>query len=228
MLTITDLYGLSEKPLRGKISLKLLLDYYEAYLHPFKYCYKFPDGSVIDLRFEKKRLCHLLGIETIAKKRYTSYSQLKRYKGDHGYRRIENGEIDFDHLRNLSSSAYNSVKDKVLYFYQIPHIVLSPDAIFRFKKISSSNIVCEIMIYNLKHGVCAHLGIEKDDSGEFYYPRSFWVERNESLKFIQDQDDEILVDVIEQINLSDEKLVTSVNLIQLSSDSLSESQKTTH
>jgi hypothetical protein len=32
----------------------------------------------------------------------------------------------------------------------------------------------------------------------------------ETKKFVQDQDDEILVDVIEQIKLSDERLMTSI------------------
>lgn len=195
--------------------MKLLQEYYEAYLKPFKFVYKLSDGNIIDLRFNKKSFPHLVGTETIAKKKYKNDSMLRRYRGEWGYRRIKKEELNFTELKNISSSGFKSIKDKLLFFYQIPHIILSPEAIFRYKKVNGSNIECEILIYDLMHGVCSHLGIEKDDSGQFYVPRTFLIERNNGLKFVQDQDDEIVVDKIEQVELSNNTVICSIDLESL-------------
>ncbi|MFJ7932644.1 PBECR4 domain-containing protein [Peribacillus sp. NPDC096448] len=213
MHNVTDLYNLSQKPLMGKISLELLMDYYEEYLRPFKVCYQLSDGNSIDLIFDRKRFAHLVGIETIAKTKYKGNRMLEGYRGEKAYKSIKKGQIDFAHLRNIGSrSVFNSMKNKWLFFYQLPHIILSPEAIFRYKKVSGSNIQCEILIYDLMHGVCAHLGIEKDSSGKFYIPRTFFIEKNNGLKFVQDQDDEITVNVIDKIDRSNNALVLTIDL----------------
>jgi hypothetical protein len=170
------------------------------------------DGTFINLNFDEKRFSHLLGVETVAKQVYSTESTLKTYRGERAYTRIKDGEITDHHLRNLSNDVFygKSIRGKFLYFYQIPHILLSPKAIFRYKKVSGSNIECEILIYDIAHGVCVHLGIEKDSSGRFYIPRTFFADTD--TRYVQDQPDEITVDKIEQINSSNSTVVKSIDV----------------
>lgn len=210
MYNVQQLYNLTQKPFIDKISLQLLQEYYETYLNPFSFCYTVSDGNTIELRFLERNFPHLCGLETVAKKRYSKDSMLKRYRGDQGYNRIKSGEIDFQHLKNLHKKTFLSLKDKLLFFYQIPHIITSPSAIFRYKKVTGSNIQCEILIYDLLHGVCSHIGIEKDSSGLFYIPRTFFIERNSGMKFIKDQDDQLNLIKIEQIEISSGTVIKTI------------------
>lgn len=212
MYSVSELYGIQKKPKRGKINIQLLLEYYDTYLRPFNFRYELSDGVVFNLKFDKKRFSHLLGVEKVAKERYQKVSVLQRYRGETAYKRIKNGEITDKHLRNLSEPIFygKAVRGKFIYFYQIPHILLSPKAVFRYKKVSGSDIECEILIYDIAHGVCVHLGIEKDDSGKFYVPRTFFADTD--TMYIRDQDDEITLNKIEQIKTSDNTLICSIDL----------------
>lgn len=189
-------------------------EYYETYLRPFNFRYELSDGTFINLKFDKKRFSHLLGVETVAKSVIFNKEKLKRYRGEWAYKRIKNGEVTDYHLRTLNEDVFygKALRGKFLYFYQIPHILLSNKAMFKFKKVSGSNIECEILIYDIAHGVCVHLGIEKDAAGH-YVPRTFFVDQD--TKFVDDQPDEIEVDAIEQINLSNNSVVCSINLYDL-------------
>jgi hypothetical protein len=92
-------------------------------------------------------------------------------------------------LRSLHNPTVKSIENKMIFFYQIPHIIESPEMVVKYKKIAGSNIECEFLIFELKHGLCLHLGIEKDDSGLFYIPRTFFVQPDfrDELKYVRDQ-----------------------------------------
>lgn len=61
----------------------------------------------------------------------------------------------------------------------------------KYQKVWNSNIVCELIVYNVFDDAYVHLGIEKEDHGRSYYPRSFWMERKTQAhsgdRFIKDQ-----------------------------------------
>jgi hypothetical protein len=78
-----------QNPFIDKISLKLLLDYYDTYLAPYEYTYELIDGETertIQLRLDPHRLCHLLGVETVTKAKYSrSFRKRAEYKDHEGY-----------------------------------------------------------------------------------------------------------------------------------------------
>lgn len=95
MYSVIELNNLIYKPRINDISLFLLKEYYETFLHPFIYHYHIKSSSIeknIELRFEKENFCHLLGIESIAKNAIAN-RLLHNYRGLNGWNNIENGMI---------------------------------------------------------------------------------------------------------------------------------------
>ena len=54
--------------------------------------------------------------------------------------------------------------------------------------IGHSKITCEFILYDTQYERRIHLGIEKDEKREIYYPRTFIVERGNSDRFIINQE----------------------------------------
>lgn len=192
MPTIEQLYTLEKKPKINEINLKLLLEYWIHYLQPFEiqYTIEDEDSTVISLRFPAKNFAHLLGTETIAQSGGVKNEDLKNYKGQSAYDSILANTLTFESLKSLNKSIFKSVKDKFLYFYQMPHLVEAANEIINFTKVPGSYIECELLIYNAMHGVYVHLGLEKESSGQFYIPRTFLIERNLGTKYLDAQTDD--------------------------------------
>lgn len=211
MHTISDLYNLQEKPKINEISLEILQQYSATYLEPYEFRFILNDeaSTVINLRFPQDRLPHLLGTETVAKKGRVNRLN---FKGQKAYDRIKSGKLTFETLKNIHKSTFKSLKDKLIYFYQIPHLVMSTDVIFKYTKVSGSHIECELLIYTKMHGVIAHLGLEKEDSGSFYIARTFLIERNLGTKIIDAQQEEDKKDIlcIQQVLLSNCSILKTV------------------
>lgn len=187
MHTPTDLYSLSAKPSLDTLSLDLLRQYYDTYLSPYRYTFYLSNGQEVNLAFQKHHLCHLLGIETVAKSRFNSEQKLLQYKGKWGYKNIKKGKIDFTHLKGLSPKKFRSIKDKLIFFYLIPHMLESSQVIIDYMPDpSTSNVQCELLIFEIMHGVTVHVGIETQTDGS-YFPRTFLVERNKGTRFIEKQ-----------------------------------------
>lgn len=186
LYTVEELHNLEKKPKIDQINLKLLLEYWIQYLEPFEFQYVLEDegSSVISLRFPSENFAHLLGVETIAKRGGIKYPDTKKYKGQQAYDCILDENLTFESLKSLNKTIFKSVKDKFLYFYQIPYLVEAASEIINFSKTPGSLIECELLIYNDMHGVYVHLGLEKEDSGQFYIPRTFLIERNLGKKYI--------------------------------------------
>lgn len=219
MYSAAELYELDQKPFMGKIKLGVLQEYYDTYLRPFKHNYTLSDGVTIDLKFEKKHFCHLVGIETVAKNKFNSESKLMTYRGERGYKRIKKGEITIKHLRSLHNLTVQSIENKMIFFYLIPHIIVSPEMVVKYKKITGSNIECEFLIFELKHDVCIHLGIEKDNSGLFYVPRTFFVQPDykDELKYVRGQT-QIVVTSVAKIEKATGQIVNQVPFPSTSSE----------
>lgn len=212
MYTVKELYELTEKPNITVISLKLLQDYYETYLKPFKYTYHLGNGQIVELIFEEHRLCHLLGLETIAIGRFGKQNtrRTKPYRGMVGYQKIKDGTHTFSTLKGLSKKMYNSVKDKFIFFYLIPHIIESPEIVIDYIHDSSTRVQCKIMIFDRLHGVQVHLGIEIQSDGS-YFPRTFLIERltefTDGTRFTANQPNKIGVKKIEVSEVATGKIL---------------------
>jgi hypothetical protein len=105
-----DLKGLVVKPKINDISLDVLQEYYQMFLMPFVYTYYVAVGDEVrefKLRFDSDKFCHLLGIESIARN-HVKIKDLCNYRGANGWNKIQNGSIDFKHLKSLNKSKFQS------------------------------------------------------------------------------------------------------------------------
>ena len=181
MYSALELKELIIKPKINDISLEILREFYELFLHPFIYTYTITqndESKRIAVRFNTKNFCHLLGVETIAKNA-VKYSELHNYRGEDGWNNIKNGKIDIKHLKLLNKKKFLSVKAKYVYFYLIPSLLETPLAVNydKSKVMPPTNIDCELLFYSTYDNAVIHLGLEKEDDEEYYFPRTFFVEK---------------------------------------------------
>ena len=181
MYNALELKELTIKPKINDISLDVPREFYEIFLLPFIYTYKIiqSDGrKTIAVRFNTCKLCQLLGVETIAK-RAVKYSELHNYRGEDGWNNVKNGVIDIKHLKTLNKKKFLSVKAKYVYFYLIPSLLEKPLAVNydKSKVMPPTSIDCELLFYSEYDNAVIHLGLEQEEENEFYFPRTFFVEK---------------------------------------------------
>lgn len=210
ILTCEELYNYAQNPRINQIDLDLLREYYETYLNPYTFQFevKYDDDNTekIELIFDKRNFCHLLGIEGILK--YTvSRKDIWKYKGDHGWDNVVNGTINFELLRHQKNrKRFNSRKDKYVFFYLIPQVLHTPQAVkYELGLVNgTTNIDCEILIYNHRISAYVHIGITKDEELGYYVPQTFFVERvtekNNGLKYIESQKELTISKIENEIN----------------------------
>ncbi|MEE1243979.1 PBECR4 domain-containing protein [Frisingicoccus sp.] len=206
MYSAVELKELTIKPKINDISLEVLREFYEIFLHPFIYTYTIAQEDrvkTVALRFNTWNFCHLLGVETIAK-RTVKYSELHNYRGEDGWNNVKNGTLDIRHLKNLNKKKFLSVKAKYVYFYLIPSLLETPLAVNydKSKVMPPTNIDCELLFYSTYDNAVIHLGLEKEDEEEFYFPRTFFVE-----KLNKPEDKDIYIDNQEKIVVSKENRI---------------------
>lgn len=181
MYSAVELKELSIKPKINDITLEVLREFYEMFLYPFVYTYTITQNNEsreIAVKFNIRNFCHLLGIESIAK-RAVKFTDLHNYRGEDGWNNIKNGVIDLKHLKQLNKKQFQSVKAKYVYFYLIPSLLESPLAVNydKSKVMPPTKIDCEILFYSTYDNAVIHLGLEKDTQEDCYIPRTFFVEK---------------------------------------------------
>lgn len=181
MYRAVELKELTIKPKINDISLEVLREFYEIFLYPFIYTYTIVqnnESKKIAVRFNTKNFCHLLGVETIAKEA-VKFSELHNYRGEDGWNNVKSGVIDIKHLKTLNKKKFLSVKAKYVYFYLIPSLLETPLAVNydKSKVMPPTNIDCELLFYSTYDNAVIHLGLEKEDDEDFYFPRTFFVEK---------------------------------------------------
>lgn len=72
-----------------------------------------------------------------------------------------------------------SVKAKYVYFYLIPSLLEKPLAVNydKSKVMPPTSIDCELLFYSEYDNAVIHLGLEQEEENEFYFPRTFFVEK---------------------------------------------------
>lgn len=181
MLKPEELRNLSTKPKINDISLQVLQSYYEMFLMPFMYNYKVIDQNGefdFKLGFDSNRAAHLWGVESIARG-HVKYNKLVEYRGQRAWDNIKTNYIDFKHLKNLNKRKFQSVKAKFVYFYLIPDLIEHPLAVkFDGNKVNPPvKIQSEILFYSTYENAVVHLGIDKNENEDYYFPRTFFVEK---------------------------------------------------
>lgn len=209
MYSAIELKELTIKPKINDVSLEVLREFYEIFLYPFIYTYKIKknkESTTIAVRFNTKNFCHLLGVETIAKNA-VKYSELHNYRGEDGWNNIKNGKLDIKHLKALNKKRFLSVKAKYVYFYLIPSLLEKPLAVNydKNKVMPPTNIDCELLFYSTYDNAVIHLGLEKENGEEYYFPRTFFVE-----KLSQEGDKDIYIDNQEKISVTKEHRIIMI------------------
>lgn len=209
MYSAVELKELTIKPKINDISLEVLREFYEIFLYPFIYTYTITqndESKKIAVRFNTKNFCHLLGVETIAKKA-VKFSELHNYRGEDGWNNVKSGAIDIKYLKTLNKKKFLSVKAKYVYFYLIPSLLETPLAVNydKSKVMPPTNIDCELLFYSTYDNVVIHLGLEKEDNEDFYFPRTFFVE-----KLSDPNGKDIYIDNQEQIVVTKENRIIMI------------------
>lgn len=184
MYNAYELIELQIKPRINDFELDTLREFYEIFLNPFIYQYTLVDlegkRRTIELRFDYKNFCHLLGIESIVKQA-VSFKNLYQYRGINGWDNIKNKVITIPILKNINRRKFNNVKAKYVYFYLLPCLISKPLAIKYDKDmvVAYTAIECEILFYSQIEGDNAviHLGLEKKADDSYYIARTFFVEK---------------------------------------------------
>lgn len=118
------------------------------------------------------------------------YKDLYKYCGLEGYKNIQNGEITIKQLKSLNKGRFNFIKDKLVFFYLLPHIVNSPKILLDFvSSHDNSFIEAKLLAYIVTEDAYVHLGIDEHESTGRFYPRTYFIERinetNDGTKFIK-------------------------------------------
>jgi hypothetical protein len=212
MLTTDELLNLTRLPKISEISLKLLQEFYDIYICPNIYVFQLENKKIIKLEFLDVNLCHLMGFQHIV-----PYKSIKFYSGENGYMGVFNEDITIKKLRSIDERKFSRDKDKILCFsflYQL----LRPCEIIKFNNIvGHSKITCEFILYDTQYERRIHLGIEKDEKREIYYPRTFIVERGNSDRFIINQESMKIIKtkIISKYPFkSEQEVATSIELKQ--------------
>jgi hypothetical protein len=189
MLTTDELLNLNRIPKISEISLKLLQEFYDIYICPNIYVFELEDNNIIKLEFLDINLCHLMGFQHIV-----PYKLNKFYSGENGYMGIFNEEITIKKLRSINEQKFARDKDKILcfsYLYQL----LRKCKIIKFDRSKNhSKISCEFILHDSQYERRIHLGIEKDEKRGVYYPRTFFIERENGERFIINQQSLKIID----------------------------------
>ena len=183
MLSTEELLNLTRMPKISEISFKLLQEFYDIHICPNIYVFELEDETTVRLEFLDVNLCHLMGFQHIV-----PYKLKKYYSGENGYLGIVNETITIKKLRSINERRFSKDKDKILCFSYIYKLLRNCE-IIRFNNIiSDSKISCEFLLYDSHYERRIHLGIEKDEKRGVYYPRTFFVERDNGKKFIINQE----------------------------------------
>lgn len=178
MLTLPDLLGLTAKPRISDLEFSLLQEMYEKCLIPYAFDYLLSSGERVKLYFNPNRFCHLIGLEKVAEQVTRNTNIHNQHKGYKGWNRIKNGQLTLSGFRRFGGRHFDQLaKRKIVYFYSLPHLLMSGTAMVQYVPIPSSRLACKLIIFDQYDNSWVHLGLERESSVDAYYPRSFFIER---------------------------------------------------
>ncbi|QWI25663.1 hypothetical protein EXW34_31320 (plasmid) [Bacillus mycoides] len=210
ILNCQQLFEATENPKINSITLDLLREYYETYLHPFIYQYEITEETggesktrTIELRFDQNNFCHLLGLEDIVKRNVRDASG---YKSQAGWDNIKLGNIDFADLKSKNQRNFKDNKSRFVFFYLIPQLIDAPKGVlFDPDKVGRpTRINCELLFYDELQKAHVHVGIKYDADLGYYIPKTLLIEKNAGTKYL-DKQTEIIVTKIAKTELEDDK-----------------------
>jgi len=179
LITYRDTYKIPEK---SEIKLKILQDYFNKFIYPYKFVYICDYDLTIEFIFEKHEFCHLL-LGTIEK----GFPDAKKYKGMEGYNQIFLEKIT---TKNLPSKLWDYAKTRIKYFHFLEDILNEPEVIFFNPnivdrgnyKIATTRIKAEFLFYKRISNTNVLFFLLKE---RYLKPFSFFSDKTEN--YIQNQ-----------------------------------------
>lgn len=186
LLTSQQLATVQRKPIESELSLKNLQLFYEEYLMSKIFVFEIdePSQPVINLIFEADNLCHLMGFQHI----FEGEQNATDYQGYDGYCKLENCEVTMDTFEEPRiKDKYKENRERILYFPFLYQLVTNPTVIlFDPKKLDGkTKISTEFIFYNPVNNRYLHLGLDKHEGTNSYFPRTFFVRKKND--YIEDQ-----------------------------------------
>jgi hypothetical protein len=185
----TDIHALrntSVRPTLSSLTLKLLSEYYEAFMMPFINTFKLDDGTDLKLRFNDYNFGHLLGLEDIVKNELRNQrrsSEIPNYKGKAAFDSCKNGTITYDSIRAIDRRRLNNYRLKSMYFHLIPDLLANPDVVEYDQTKSGSAINAKLLFYKEEFSANVHLGVLKEDPmSDFFIPSTLLIEIIDKVK----------------------------------------------
>ena len=151
------------------MDLQMLQGYYEQHLCDRVFRYTLSNGAIIEVRFYREALCHLLGIQHITDNR--------RYIGRSGYERIRSGKLTTRQLKDMNRAGFSRIKNRLAYFFCIGHLMEHGD-VFRFypERVGSTRIQATFLVHEKGQGLYMHLFLAKESpKSSIYAPMSYIV-----------------------------------------------------
>lgn len=177
-----DYANLSSAPTADQLTLKLIQEYYDAYIEPYIYTYKTKNEENITLKCGYTNFPHLIGLHYAANAKYgRGHEKAKPFMGFNGYEGIKNGSITKQTIKAIypeKKEYYKDMTKKIRYFYNLHKVLESPSAVYYNKnkneKKKGSDINCDILLYKIINNQYIHVGL--DEEGGKYVPKTFLIE----------------------------------------------------
>lgn len=178
-------------PTADQLTLKLVLEYYDAYIEPYIYTYIVKDEDNINLKFSYANFSHLIGLHYAANAKYgRSSDKAKPFKGYLGYKNVKDGQIDKQKIKSIypeKNEHYKDMTKKMRFFNNLHKVLESPSAVYYNKdkndKKKNNDIDCDVILYKEINNQYIHVGLDKD--GEKYVAKTFLIEPGPT--FIENQ-----------------------------------------
>lgn len=164
------------------VSLKELQEFYDLKLldKTFKYTlrpHKRKESFVIEVKFFRENLPHLLGIQKVAPNNIAN-----AFKGEAGYNGICEGRITLNQLRGFDTQRKKEAKklpeieSRLTHFYLIEELLTNCKIVKFLNKRSS--LRSDFILYHDELGVRLHLGVLQEQSDKnIYIPETFFVRK---------------------------------------------------
>lgn len=196
LLTSEELKFIQRKPIESELSLQNIQLFYEEHLmnKTFEFELDEPSQPIINLIFEEDNLCHLIGFQHI----FEAEQNATDYQGYLGYNKIKECKVTMDTFKEPRIKVkYKENRERILYFPFLYQLIKNPTVILFSPENLKTKISTEFIFYNSLNNRYLHLGLDKHEGTNSYFPRTFFVRKNSD--FIDNQTPVKVIQILESV-----------------------------
>lgn len=167
-------------PHMASTSLKDVADRYENQLADRTFVYTFQEKGRkpfrVPVQFERSGFCHLFSIGSMVR---SVTPDVDEFSGMKGWKNIQEGRITLSMLRRMDPAQFNYYQNEFQMFDQMIETVNKPQAVlYDSKKVPDSRLKADILLYNIYGNRTIHVALSKDEDGDCWFVRSYFVRDN--------------------------------------------------